>query len=40
VFTSNRFSTRAWLMRADGSGQTMFTLTGPSGYGRPVGDLG
>jgi TolB protein len=36
VFTSDRLSTLLWVMRADGSGQTVFTLLGPSGYGTVV----
>lgn len=40
VFTSDRIAQAIWVMRADGSDQTMFTTSFPSGYALADGPLG
>ena len=40
TFTSDRFSHMIWLMRADGSEQTLFSWIDPSVNGTAIGPLG
>ena len=40
AFSSDRVGRLIWIMGADGSDQTLFTATGPSGYGTAVGPMG